>query len=459
LQRGISDRDDSVRAASDHRLRRHKLGARRPPALDLARAGAFYAAPFFGQRSMAKTTSDNPADWEIATRLVRGGSLRSQYGETAEAIFLTQSFLYDSAEAADARFAGADSGFIYSRYANPTVQMFENRLALLEGAEDCRAQASGMAAVHLALMGLVRAGDHILAGQALFGSNRWILNNWAPRFGVETTMVPGPDIAAWRAAVRPNTKVFLLESPANPLLEITDIAAVSAIAREIGAKVVVDNVFASPILQKPLQLGADVVVYSATKHIDGQGRVLGGAVLGSRKWITETLQPFIRNTGPAMSPFNAWVLLKGLETLALRVDAGCRGAVTIAEFLAARPEVTRVWYPTRADHPQQALALQQMTAGGTVVTFEVAGGKDAAFSVMNAFGLIAVSNNLGDSKSLATHPATTTHMRIGPEERAKLGITDGVIRLSIGLEDAEDLKDDLARALATISDVTAQAAD
>jgi O-succinylhomoserine sulfhydrylase len=251
----------------------------------------------------------------------------------------------------------------------------------------------------------------------------------------------------------------LLETPSNPMLELVDLRAVADLAHAAGAIVVVDNVFATPLLQQPLNFGADVVVYSCTKHIDGQGRVLGGAVLGSRKWITETLQPFIRNTGPAMSPFNAWVLLKGLETLALRVDAGCRGAVTIAEFLAARPEVTRVWYPTRADHPQQALALQQMTAGGTVVTFEVAGGKDAAFSVMNAFGLIAVSNNLGDSKSLATHPATTTHMRIGPEERAKLGITDGVIRLSIGLEDAEDLKDDLARALATISDVTAQAAD
>ncbi|HZC17082.1 MAG TPA: aminotransferase class V-fold PLP-dependent enzyme, partial [Caulobacteraceae bacterium] len=305
---------------------------------------------------MAKTASDNPEDWEVATRLVRGGSLRSQFGETAEAIFLTQSYLYDSAEAADARFAGADDGFIYSRYANPTVQMFEDRLALLEGAEACRAQSSGMAAVHLALMGLVRAGDHILAGQALFGSNRWILNNWAPRFGVETTMVPGPDIEAWRAAARPNTKVFLIESPANPLLEITDIAAVAAIAREIGAKVVVDNVFASPILQKPLQLGADVVVYSATKHIDGQGRVLGGAVLGAKALLEEAYRDPIRHTGPALSPFNAWVLLNGLTTLDLRVRAASETAATLADRIAAHRKVKSIRYPGRSDHPQYEVA-------------------------------------------------------------------------------------------------------
>ena len=279
-----------------------------------------------------------------------------------------------------------------------------------------------------------------------------------PKFGIATEFVDGGDLAQWRTALSRATQLVLLETPSNPMLEMVDLRAVADLAHAAGAIVVVDNVFATPLLQQPLKLGADVVVYSCTKHIDGQGRVLGGAVLAGRKWINETLQPFIRNTGPALSPFNAWVLLKGLETLALRVDAGCRSAVSIAEFLAARPEVTRVWYPTRADHPQQALALAQMTAGGTVVTFEVAGGKDAAFLVMNAFHLIAVSNNLGDSKSLVTHPATTTHMRIGPEERARLGITDGVIRLSVGLEDADDLKDDLMQALAAIGQATAQAA-
>jgi len=299
----------------------------------------------------------------------------------------------------------------------------------------------------------------VVASRALFGSCHWIVSTLLPKFGIATEFVDGSDLAQWRDALSRPAQLVLLETPSNPMLELVDLRAVADLAHAAGAIVVVDNVFATPLLQQPLKLGADVVVYSCTKHIDGQGRVLGGAVLGNKKWINETLQPFIRNTGPALSPFNAWVLLKGLETLALRVDAGCRGAAAIAEFLAARPEVTRVWYPTRADHPQQALALAQMSAGGTVVTFEVSGGKDAAFSVMNAFGLIAVSNNLGDSKSLVTHPATTTHMRIGPEEREKLGITDGVIRLSVGLEDIEDLKDDLAQALATIARATARAAE
>jgi O-succinylhomoserine sulfhydrylase len=316
-----------------------------------------------------------------------------------------------------------------------------------------------MAAVNAALLAHLKAGDRVVASRALFGSCHWIVSTLLPKFGIESVFVDGSDLAQWRDALSKPTNLVLLETPSNPMLEIVDLPAVAAMAHAAGAIVVVDNVFATPLLQQPLTMGADVVVYSCTKHIDGQGRVLGGAVLGNKKWINETLQPFIRNTGPALSPFNAWVLLKGLETLALRVDAGCRGAAAIAEFLAARPEVTRVWYPTRADHPQQALALAQMSAGGTVVTFEVAGGKDAAFSVMNAFGLIAVSNNLGDSKSLVTHPATTTHMRIGPEERDKLGITDGVIRLSVGLEDIEDLKDDLAQALATIARATARAAE
>ena len=403
--------------------------------------------------------STNPTGYRIATQLVQGGVQRSSFGETAEALYLTSGYVYESAEQAEGTFAGTVDHYQYSRFANPTLSMLEERLCLIEGAEACRTTATGMAAVNAALLAHLKAGDRVVASRALFGSCHWIVSTLLPKFGIATEFVDCADLGQWRAALSRPAQLVLLETPSNPMLELVDLRAVADLAHAAGAIVVVDNVFATPLLQQPLNFGADVVVYSCTKHIDGQGRVLGGAVLGSRKWITETLQPFIRNTGPAMSPFNAWVLLKGLETLALRVDAGCRGAVTIAEFLAARPEVTRVWYPTRADHPQQALALQQMTAGGTVVTFEVAGGKDAAFSVMNAFGLIAVSNNLGDSKSLATHPATTTHMRIGPEERAKLGITDGVIRLSIGLEDAEDLKDDLAQALATISDVTAQAAD
>jgi O-succinylhomoserine sulfhydrylase len=401
----------------------------------------------------------NPGKYRTATQLVHGGVQRSSFGETAEALYLTSGYVYDNAEQAEGTFAGTVDHYQYSRFANPTVSMLEERLCVIEGAEACRATATGMAAVNAALLAHLKAGDRVVASRALFGSCHWIVSTLLPKFGIATEFVDCADLAQWRTALSRPTQLVLLETPSNPMLELVDLRAVADVAHEAGAIVVVDNVFATPLLQQPLKFGADVVVYSCTKHIDGQGRVLGGAVLGSRKWINETLQPFIRNTGPAMSPFNAWVLLKGLETLALRVDAACRGAEAIAGFLAGRSEVTRVWYPTRGDHPQQALALKQMTAGGTVVTFEVAGGKDAAFSVMNAFGLIAVSNNLGDSKSLATHPATTTHMRIGAEERAKLGIADGVIRLSVGLEDVEDLKDDLAQALATIGGVTAQAAD
>jgi len=400
----------------------------------------------------------DPSRLRPATRLVHGGVQRSHHGETAEALFLTSGYVYDDAEQAEATFAGTVAHYQYSRFANPTLTMLEQRLCLIEGAEECRTTATGMAAVNAALLSHLKTGDRVVAARALFGSCHWIVSTLLPKFGIETEFVDGADLGQWREALSRPTALVLLETPSNPMLEIVDLAAVADLAHQAGAIVVVDNVFATPLLQQPLQMGADVVVYSCTKHIDGQGRVLGGAVLAGRKWINETLQPFIRNTGPALSPFNAWVLLKGMETLALRVDAGCRSAVSIAEFLAARPEVTRVWYPTRADHPQQALALAQMTAGGTVVTFEVAGGKDAAFLVMNAFHLIAVSNNLGDSKSLVTHPATTTHMRIGPEERARLGITDGVIRLSVGLEDADDLKDDLAQALAAIGQATAQAA-
>jgi O-succinylhomoserine sulfhydrylase len=427
--------------------------------LDLKGGGAFHAALFWeGRRVMADETSsdigsETPETWENATRLVRGGTVRSGFGETAEALYLTQSFVYDSAEKADARFSGEEAGFVYSRYANPTVKMFEDRLALLEGAQTCKAQASGMASVHLALMGLVRAGDHIVAGRALFGSNRWILNNWAPRFGVETTLVPGPDVSAWRAAVRPNTKVFLIESPANPLLEITDIAAVAQIAREIGAKVIVDNVFATPILQKPLQLGADVVVYSATKHIDGQGRVLGGAILGDTALLDEAYRDPIRHTGPALSPFNAWVLLNGLVTLDLRVMRQCETAAALAELIAAHPKVKACRYPGRADHPQHEIARRQMTGGGnamigggTLIAFDL-GDRAAAFNMLNRLQIVDISNNLGDARSMATHPSTTTHRSMNEEQRLEIGLTEGWVRLSVGLEGAGDLARDIERAL------------
>ena len=397
--------------------------------------------------------AEDPKDWEVATRLVRGGTMRSQYGETAEALYLTQSFIYDTAEAADARFAGNSPGFIYTRYGNPTVQMFEQRLALLEGAEGCRAAASGMAAVHLALTGLLRAGDHVVAGKALFGSVRWILNNWAPRFGIETTFVDAPDTAAWQAAVRPNTKVFLIESPANPLLEITDIAAVAAFAKAAGAKVVVDNVFATPIFQKPLQLGADIVVYSATKHIDGQGRVLGGAVLGANALLDEAYRDFIRHTGPALSPFNAWVLLNGLTTLDLRVRAQSATAASLADRIAAHRKVKAVRYPGRADHPQHEIARRQLTGGGNemigggnLIAFDL-GAREAAFNFLNALKLVDISNNLGDARSMATHPTTTTHRAMTEEQRLEIGLTAGWVRLSAGLEGAGDLGRDLEQAL------------
>lgn len=390
----------------------------------------------------------DPSKFRPATRLVQGGVHRTHHGETAEALFLTSGYVYDSAEQAEATFAGTVEHYQYSRFANPTITMLEDRLCLIEGAEACRTTATGMAAVNAALLSHLTAGDRVVASRALFGSCHWIVSTLLPKFGMDCVFVDGSDLAQWEAALAKPTALVLLETPSNPMLEIVDLRAVADLAHRAGAIVVVDNVFATPLLQQPLTMGADVVVYSCTKHIDGQGRVLGGAILSNAKWVNDTLQPFIRNTGPALSAFNAWLLLKGLETLHLRVDASCKAAATIADFIADRPGVTRVWYPTRADHPQRELALKQMTAGGTVVTFEVAGGKDAAFRVMNAFELIRVSNNLGDSKSLATHPATTTHMRIGEQERARLGITDGVIRVSIGLEDVEDLMDDLARALA-----------
>ncbi|MGH6958492.1 MAG: O-succinylhomoserine sulfhydrylase [Caulobacteraceae bacterium] len=397
--------------------------------------------------------TDDPRDWEVATRLVHGGTMRSGFGEVAEALYLTQSFVYDDAESADARFAGRDPGFIYTRYGNPTVAMFEQRLALLEGAEGARATASGMAAVNLAITGLVRAGDHVVAGKALFGSCRWILNQWGQRFGVSTTFVDAADTAAWKAAVRPETKLFFIESPANPLLEITDIAAVAAIAREAGAKVVVDNVFATPIFQKPLKLGADVVVYSATKHIDGQGRVLGGAVLGQTALLDEAYRDFIRHTGPALSPFNAWVLLNGLMTLDLRVRAQSAAAAALADRIAAHAKVRACRYPGRLDHPQHEVAARQFTGGGnemigggTLVAFDL-GSREAAFNFLNALSIVSISNNLGDARSMATHPSTTTHRSMTEEQRLEIGLTEGWVRLSVGLEGARDLARDIERAL------------
>ncbi len=392
-------------------------------------------------------TKISPTNWRPATQLVRGGQIRTDLAETSEALFLTSGFVYDSAEQAEDTFTGAITKFQYSRFGNPTVSMLEDRLAQIEGAEACRCTATGMAAVHAALLSHLQTGDRVVASRALFGSCQWIVSTLLPRYGIKTEFVDGTDLGQWAAALSKPTAMVLLETPSNPMLELVDMRAVSGLAHKAGALVVVDNVFATPLLQRPLEFGADVVVYSATKHMDGQGRVLGGAVLGNKKWIEETLQPFVRNTGPALSAFNAWVILKGLETFHLRVNAMTANAARVADFLAQHKAVSRVWYPHRKDHPQYELAKAQMSAGGTLVAFEVAGGKAAAFRAMNALGLIDISNNLGDSKSMATHPATTTHMRIGPEERARQGITDGAVRLSVGLEDADDLIADLDQAL------------
>jgi O-succinylhomoserine sulfhydrylase len=384
------------------------------------------------------------------TLAVRGGLRRSDLDETAEALFLTSGYIYQSAEEAEKCFlpGGSANRFVYSRYGNPTVAMFEERLRLIEGAEACKGMASGMAAVFASLMCQVRAGDRVVASRALFGSCHYICSELLPRYGVQSVFVDGRDLDQWKAALDRPTKAVFLETPSNPMLDIIDLKAVCEMAHKVGARVVVDNVFATPLLQKPLALGADIVVYSATKHIDGQGRTLGGAVLGTRKFVDEELTNFMRHTGPSLSPFNAWVLLKGLETLDLRLAAQCQTARNIALFLGDQPKVSRSLYPELPSHPQSALARSQMSAGGTVVTFEVKGGKAAAFRVLNALTLVDISNNLGDSKSLICHPATTTHQRVGPEERAKLGISDGVLRLSIGLEDEADLKADLSQALA-----------
>ncbi len=391
--------------------------------------------------------NQRPSPLRPATLAVRGGLSRSPWAETSEALLLTSGFVYDSAAQAEATFLGEIRHYQYSRFGNPTVAMFEDRLAALEGAEACRATASGMAAVSSALLAHLRSGDRLVASRALFGSCHWIVSTLLPKFGIETEFVDGTDLDAWRSALSSPAQAVLLETPSNPCLDIIDLAAVAELAHQAGALLMVDNVFATPLLQRPIAFGADVVIYSGTKHIDGQGRCLGGAVLGRREWIETTLQPFLRNTGPALSPFNAWVLLKGLETLPVRLEAMCRSAAAVADFLAGSPGVARVLYPARADHPQHALAMRQMSAGGTIVSIELAGGKDAAFRFLDALELIDISNNLGDAKTLATHPATTTHLRIGAEERARLGIGDGMVRLSIGLEDVRDLIADLAHAL------------
>ena len=399
---------------------------------------------------MANHIEQREEGWRERTRLVRGGTRRSQFGETSEALFLNSGFVYDSPETAAARFKGEDDGFIYSRYGNPTVAMFERRLALLEGAEACFATATGMAAVFTALMSLLRAGDHVVASKVLFGSCHYIIAELLPRYGIPTTFVDGADLDGWRAAMRPETKAVFFETPANPTTELIDIAAVAEIAHDAGARVVVDNVFATPVLQRSLPLGGDVIVYSATKHIDGQGRCLGGAILGSEAYYKDELMPLMRHTGPSLSPFNAWVMLKGLETLELRLERMCANTLDIARRLEANNTVRRVLHPSLESHPQYELASRQMSHGGTVVAFDLPGGRDAAFRFMKALELIDISNNLGDAKTLITHPATTTHQRLKAEERAEIGVGDGLLRISVGLEDVEDIADDLARGFAAL---------
>ena len=383
------------------------------------------------------------------TRLVHSGTLRSEFGETSEALFLTQGYVYEDSAQAERRFKNEEPGFQYSRFANPTVAMFEARIAAFEGAEAARATATGMAAVTLALTGQLKAGDHVVAAKALFGSCRYIVDDYLPRFGVSSTLVDGTDLDQWRDAIRPNTRTFFIETPTNPTLEVIDIEAVANIAHEAGASLVVDNVFATPIFQSPLALGADCVVYSATKHIDGQGRCLDGIILASEKFIQDHIHNLLRQTGPAMSPFNAWVLLKGLETLPLRVERQTANAGAIADLLAGHPKITRLIYPGRADHPQAATVKKQMRGGSNLVAFEVKGGKPSAFRFLNDLKLVRITNNLGDAKSLVTHPATTTHQRLTPQARAELGITDGLVRLSVGLEHRDDIAADLTAALET----------
>lgn len=392
----------------------------------------------------------NPKSWRPRTRAVRGGTWRSSNGETSEAMFVTSGFAYPDAGSAERRFKNEEPGYIYSRFSNPTVAMFEERLRLLEDAPEgveCRATATGLAAINASIIGHLSAGDHVVSARALFGGCRYIVEELAPRLGIASTLIDGRDLKAWEAAVRPNTKAFFLETPSNPTLEICDLRAIAALARSIGALLIVDNVFASPVFQKPFALGADIVVYSATKHMDGQGRVLGGAILAHKDLFADRLGVFLRNTGPTLSPFNAWVLLKGLETIDLRVRAQAAGAEALIGFLKGKKGVSNVRYPFDASHPQAALARSQMSGGGTIVTFDIDGGRERAFRFADALALIDISNNLGDAKSLLTHPDTTTHARLPEAERRMLGITEGMFRLSVGLEDPEDLMDDIGRAL------------
>ncbi|HKX07844.1 MAG TPA: O-succinylhomoserine sulfhydrylase [Stellaceae bacterium] len=391
-----------------------------------------------------------PDNSHLATLLVHGGGLRSQHTETSEALYMTSGYVYASAEEAESAFTNDGSRYVYSRYANPTVSMFEERLRLIEGAEVCRGTASGMAAVFAALASVVKAGDRLVASRALFGSCLHIVKNILPKYGVETETVDGRDLDAWRRALSKPTKLVFCETPSNPTLELVDLEAVAKLTHAAGGILVVDNVFATPLLQRPLRLGADVVVYSATKHIDGQGRSLGGAVLGSKQFVTDHLAPFLRHTGPSISPFNAWLLVKGLETLPLRVQQHCRNAAEVAAFLEKHPKVKRTIYPGLESHPQYQLARRQMTGSGNLVAFITAGGKAGAFRFQNALRIVKISNNLGDAKSLITHPATTTHQKLSPEDKATLGIDEALVRLSVGLEDAADLIEDLDRALAAV---------
>jgi O-succinylhomoserine sulfhydrylase len=416
----------------------------------------FFQAGFFVAASrghdgghMSETTAAKAAtnQYRPETRLVHSGTLRSQFGETSEALFLTQGFVYDSAEQCEARFKGEDPGFQYSRFSNPNISMFERRMVELEGAQAARATATGMAAVTTAILAPLKAGDHVVAAKAMFGSCRYVVEDLLPRYGIQSTLVDGLDLDQWQKAMRPNTKTCFLESPTNPTLDVLDIGAIATIAHHGGARLIVDNVFATPIWQSPLKLGADVVVYSATKHIDGQGRCLGGIILSSEAFIADHIHTFVRQTGPSMSPFNAWVLLKGLETLAIRVRQQTETASSVADFLAQHSKISRLIYPGRADHPQAATVKKQMGAGSTLVGFEVKGGKAAAFRFLNALKLSRISNNLGDAKSLVTHPATTTHQRLTPEARAELGISEGFVRYSAGLEHRDDLIEDMQEAL------------
>ncbi|WP_296753100.1 O-succinylhomoserine sulfhydrylase [Thiobacillus sp.] len=385
--------------------------------------------------------------YDLETLAVRAGTVRSQFNEHSEAMFLTSSFVFGSAAEAAARFKGEQPGPIYARFTNPTVQMMEARLAALEGAERCVAFASGMAAILATVMGLMKAGEHVVASRSIFGSTVQLFSNILGRFGIETTYVSPTDPAEWRAAVRPNTKLFFVESPSNPLTEVSDLRALADIAHEAGAWLAIDNCFCSPALQKPLELGADIVIHSATKYLDGQGRVLGGAVLGSQA-LMEGVYTFLRTAGPSLSAFNAWVILKGMETLSLRMEAHSKNALALAQWLEAQPQVARVWYPGLPSHPQHELAMRQQKTGGGIVSFELKGGKDAAWKLIDATKMLSITANLGDTKSTITHPATTTHSRMTPEQRAAAGIGDGLVRIAVGLEAVADIQADLARGLA-----------